>query len=330
MDAEGERDGNPVDAISAHLIRRKRRTMNASKWLAFAGIVVTVATASTYGVAWTWTDLMYPAAMDTHASDISDGNIIGSYSMWTDGPHGFLYNVTSHAWTTLDYPGGTAGTFSTVQGISGNTVVGTHTNTSGGNFHGSVYSITSNTWTSLDYPGALNTWASGIDGNNIVGSYTSSSHWRGFLYNGTSWTNLDYPGAMETDVYGISNNNIVGVYRDNGNGPHGFLYNGVTWTRLDYPGAGDTYAYGVSGDNIVGYCATPAKHGFIYNISTKTWTTLDYPGTTSGTTAFGIDGNGIVGVWNSSYRSFLLTIPEPATLSLSALGGLMILRRRHD
>ena len=64
----------------------------------------------------------------------------------------------------------------------------------------------------------------------------------------------------------------------------------------------------------------------------STYTTLDVPGA-SNTYALGIDGSNIVGSYSVSseeaFYGFLAVIPEPATLSLLAMGMLMACRRRR-
>ncbi len=94
-------------------------------------------------------------------------------------------------------------------------------------FSASVHAISYN-YTSLNYPGANFTFANGIDGANIVGTYCNSYGLfgcydpHGFLYDGTNWSTLDYPGANFTFANGIDGANIVGLWGD-GYGWHGFL-----------------------------------------------------------------------------------------------------------
>jgi len=116
-------------------------------------------------------------------------------------------------WTTLDYPGASN---TTVNGISGSSIVGGYYDSSG-NGHGFLYNGT--TWTTLDYPGAFATEAYGINISRIVGL-----HGLGFLYDGTTWTTLDYPGASNTYANGISGSKIVGSYEDTNFRLHGFFF----------------------------------------------------------------------------------------------------------
>jgi hypothetical protein len=146
------------------------------------------------------------------------------------------------------------------------------------------------TCTILDMPGASWTEAFGINGNNILGTYGDTSGKRhGFIYNGSSWITLDAPGATDTVAYSIDGSNIVGTYDG-----HGFLYDGSIWTTIDPPDSCDTYIRGISGNKIVGYYrdSTWDWHGFLYDGSS--WTILD------GVQAYGVDGNNIVGVSNTS------------------------------
>ena len=61
-----------------------------------------------------------------------------------------------------------------------------------------------------------------------------------------------------------------------------------------------------------------------------TWTTLDPSGAVHTITAHGIDGDRIVGQYydGSAQHGFVYVIPEPATLLLLSLGG-VVLRRKH-
>jgi hypothetical protein len=167
-------------------------------------------------------------------------------------------------WTTLDYPGAI---FTQIGGISGGSVVGMYSNSSGYN-HGFLYNA--GNWTTLDYPGGEGTEAFGISGSSVVGMYGDTGDSRGFLYNAGNWTNLDYPGARGTYISGISGSNVAGGYYDNSGLYHGFLYNGGNWTTLDYLGATETAIFGIDGSNLVGEYSlgdTPyTQHGFIYTI----------------------------------------------------------------
>ena len=148
-------------------------------------------------------------------------------------------------------------------------------------------------WVTLDFPGATQTYAYGIDGDNIVGMYRDSSgNFYGFLHDGDSWTALDYPGASQTQAHGIDGDNIVGWYTDS-SGRHGFLYDGDTMTALDYPGARatETVAYGIDGDNIVGgEWGDPIwwPDPFGYHYDGATWIPLRH------STATDVDGENIV------------------------------------
>jgi len=286
----------------------------------FLLLAVSVSLAAT-AHAQTWTPLSYPGARSTSAYGVSGNKVVGFYEDSSSHSRGFLYNGGS--WTPLDYPGAAQ---TLPIGISGNRIVGEYYDVSG-NTHGFLYDGTQ--WSMLDYPG-LPTSLHGIDGNNIVGSIWMNNSWRGVRYDGVSWTVLNYPQSMETSIRGISGSNLVGTYSDGNGASHGFLYDGTTWTRLDYPGGSSNEAHGISGGTIVGTCWYSGWDGLIYNGTN--WTRMDYPGAWY-TRFLGIDGNTIVGDYqgdNTGWLSqgFILTIPEPTTLSLLALGWLAVITRR--
>jgi hypothetical protein len=213
-------------------------------------------------------------------------------------------------------------------GISGSNLVGSY-NT--GIDHGCFYN--GSTWTTLDVPGAIATIINGISGSNLVGYYQNAppgTNQHGFLYNTMTqvWTTIDKPGASSVSIFGIDGSNLVGEYYEAYTDQHGFLYNTATetWTTIDNPGGGVCWT-GISGCNLVG---NEGSHGVLYDRTT--WTTLDPPGSIL-TYVYGIEGDKIVGhylAFDGVYTSghgFVYTIPEPATLSLLALGGLCILVR---
>jgi hypothetical protein len=164
------------------------------------------------------------------------------------------------------------------------------------------------TWTPLDYPGALWTYADGVSGDTIVGTYAGDGGIHGFSYNGTDWRALDYPGAYLTYACGVWDDHIVGWYTPPGGGfsEYGFLYDGATWTSLRYPSAIQTRALGVFEDRIVGYYIDSSyrQHGFLFDgrqPSGQQWTKLDYPaGYGTETLAFGIWGNTVVGAYDKT------------------------------
>jgi hypothetical protein len=139
------------------------------------------------------------------------------------------------------------------------------------------------TFTPLNDPAAtMGTYAMGVYGNSVVGSYEDANGIHGFFYNGSTYTTLDDPAADLGSTYamGMSNNNIVGYY-DDAAGEHGFIYNYITstYTTLDDPMAtpGTTQALAISVNDIVGLYngSDGASHGFLYDGST--WTTIDDP-----------------------------------------------------
>jgi hypothetical protein len=280
----------------------------------------------------------YPGANKTAVAAISGNIVTGEY--YTAGgadEHGFLYDGTT--WTSLNVPGATSAT-THVYGMSGNTIAGSYQTGSGSSAvsHGFKYNLTTG-WTTVDRPGTVGTGVYGIDGDNLVGWYNTGTSQSGFFYDAAdnSWTTLNNPnaGTWPTNLVGISGNNIVGSYSSPGNHGHGFIYNTASksWISLDFSGAYGTTPLAVDGANVVGTYSDPygnLQHGFLYN--NGIWTTIDVPGAIW-TEIFGISGNTIVGTYedaNYKQHGFVASIPEPATLLLLGLGGLMLKRTRRQ
>ena len=130
------------------------------------------------GGLFTVTTLDYPGSVGTNIGGISGNMLSGDYTEESGGSRGFIYNTSTHVWTTLPDPSPTTH-IASVYHISGNNVVGSFTDSSSV-LHGFFYNGSS--YTTLDYPGAVNTVAEGIDGNTVVGYYDDASgHRNGFV-----------------------------------------------------------------------------------------------------------------------------------------------------
>lgn len=287
--------------------------------------------------AWVLTTLDYPTALKTTPTGISGGSIVGTYQ-FTSGifapTYGFLFDGTTCS--NFTPPNGPPGN-THLTGISGGNIVGYCGNQVG------AFLYDGNTYTSLNsLPGR----PLAIDGSNIVGSYYDFDdqgqpygYPHGFVYDSSSVTTLDAPGAQSTQLSGISGNNIVGQYTLPTSVTRGFLYDGVNWTTLQFQYNGKT-AYvlpnGIDGTRMVGACWALIRPGVeVYSgayYDGNTWSLLDYPGI-GNLIPTAISGDNIVGYYTDTggvQHGFLLTVPEPATLCLLALGGLTIMQRRSS
>ncbi len=286
--------------------------------------------------AWTWETLDYPGADWSFAAGVDGDTIVGAYGFGAYGGsagdmHGFIR--TGDTWEALNYPGSA---WTLPLDVSGNTVVGTYRDAAD-NMHGFLYD---GTWQTIDYPGAITTTPRGISGDRIVGSYqTGPVTGDGFILDGEDWTTLRYTSSVRPS--GIDGSTIVG--EDN---QTGFIYDGTTWQYLTCPlgvsGLMFSTAFeDVSGGNIIGnatwsYYPYFDMIDFSFLYDGTDWTVLSHPlagssGTYGGTSAYGISGNTIVGSYrdaSDTLHGFVLTIPEPASLTLLALGGVAMMLRR--
>ena len=291
----------------------------------------------TFIEAGTWTVLDAPGADRTHIMDIEGSNIVGFYEA-DDGWHGFLHNLESNEWTILDAPGVgvDTGQATQVNGIQGENLVGYYS-TNTGIPNGFIYNTTTQDWTILNDPEATNTRPFAIDNSNILGwgQFSNELRTSGIIFDGDNWTKLSFPDSQESYLYDIDGNIAVGKVQTGPLTCRGTIFDMETnnWNVLDAPGATQTEIHGVDGNNLVGiYYDGSEGHGFLFN--GLEWTSLDAPGETStyiGTYVKGIDGDNIVGYYydsDSNPHGFIYTIPEPATLLLFGLGGLILRKRK--
>ena len=107
----------------------------------------------------------------TQAGGISGNNVVGYYYDASGHPNGFLYNILTSTYTTLDDPLGAGGVNqgTVATSISGSNVVGFYVDSSN-DYHGFFYD--GSTYTSLDEPLTTpQTVPGGISGDNVVGYY---------------------------------------------------------------------------------------------------------------------------------------------------------------
>jgi|GEM_PF-3074006 len=241
----------------------------------------------------------------TEAFGISGGNIVGNYQNNNNGAagyYGFLYNIASANYQTLDVPAGD-------------------------------YQNASHTWpTAIDGANIVGyVAASPSIYLNYVGGFEAQYNGAGFAY-GTpfyypSISQITVAAGYDTTNYstylnGISGNNAVGYYVDINFVSHGILYNltsGAYTPVLSPSGAGCTLT-GIDGNNVVGYYADPNHSynysGFIYNIATGkyTATSIRDPQAPQNTFLRAISGNTLAGYYldvSGLTHGFVASIPVP-------------------
>jgi hypothetical protein len=291
--------------------RTKREILMARVSLAAVALTIAMAGRGVQAYSWIFTK-------------ISNGPIYGMDGSRLAGLEG-IYDGTK--WAPVYYPGAL---HTWPCDILGNKLIGNYTTTTY-DWQGFAYDGT--TWKTL-YAFGVTAHTNPVDmwGDIIIGEYPDSQGTEhGFLYDGNTWRTLDCPGAAGTRPTGIWGNKIVGLRY--GPGIQSFLYDGSSWSPLAFPGARQTNVCNVTGNMIVGYYFDDSlrHHGFLYDGTT--WHTVDFPGASSTSiTDIDISGSKFVGQYQyyngGQLYGFLATIPEPATLCLLALGGLLLARRR--
>jgi probable HAF family extracellular repeat protein len=155
------------------------------------------------------------------------------------------------------------------------------------------------------YPNDRTSYFSGInDQGDIVGSYDSLSHPRGFINSHGESAPIEYPGATVTFLNGITNSGeIFGSYYlgANPSASHEFIYANEAFSTVEYPGAISTNIKSVnSSGDIVGYYTNNSGGTHSFFDDNGIFSTIDFPGSVRSAAA-GINSLGqIVGTYTDS------------------------------
>lgn len=261
---------------------------------------------------------------------IGAGNVVavGSYKNGTAADHGMIYegpvNGVGGTWTQIDAtPLVTSGTLLNTIAHSnmGSLVVGNFdTDIETGNAF--IYNRTTNVWTNLNPGGSASVTAYGIWQNSST-SYTiagglsdvnSAGLDEGYLVNYDSATGL----LDHYKTFNYSNAPLSSIVSH---------FDGISLTATGFALTGD---YTVIGGGLGAFSAsvTVLPDGSFSNAS---WTDVTITGASfiSGNT---VVGNSVLGIYTNAGEtlSYIVTVPEPATVTLFAIGaGLVFLRLRR-
>lgn len=322
----------------------------------FAALMPSVAFSDAMGLRYLDVPAEY-LPLSTNPRDVDGDTVVGYYESSLFQNHRSFFNSLSEGtWEMLNIAGASD---TSLYSISKDWSAGSCT--FGGKVHGLLYNRSSSTQRIVDdprnYPNnptGNNTVlyaiddeiAAGVTNTNSNGSFLAVFTYN-FANNGSQFTYITPPaGTIRVEPRGMSNGKMVGVLY-NADGMNAFIYADGLWSFISAPGAANehtTNLRGIANDIIVGDFVDSLfdgaiRHGFALNTTTGVYTIIDVVKdgvTVKSTIPYGvstieIDGvvyTDIVGTYDDP-MGFHVQIPEPATMSLLAVGFLAILKRRR-
>ncbi len=135
------------------------------------------------------------SAKNTNAFAVSGNLVVGLYQDSLSHNEGFVYNISTSAYTTLNDPA--AGVVTAIPyGVDGNDIVGEYADASGNSYS---FFYDGSTWTTINVPGSVQTSVSGITDGKIVGFYESQAS---PFYHGFEATIVPEPSTFALSTIG--------------------------------------------------------------------------------------------------------------------------------
>ena len=223
-------------------------------------------------------------------------------------------------------------------------VVGVNTPVGGGLPEGYIRDTSGNE-TPFNFPEALGTVPFGINNEGIIsGFYITPDGRRGFVEQSSTGLSRSvvFPGSTETQLYaGNDTGQIGGAYYDSTGVAFPFIYDvdAETFDLLTPPTTGNYVVTSMNdrGDAIVFGLRDVSENyadlrSFFYNSDDQSMTELLFPGAME-TYGYDIDDNGtIIGYYQNpdgSHGGFSAVVPEPSSVTVFAIGCLLVALRRH-
>jgi hypothetical protein len=210
-----------------------------------------------YGQA-NYTNENFPGSQQTQVVAINDfGNTAGFYTNTAEANFGFytqngkFYSVTDPATTSSPK-------FNQLLGRNNNSLVVGFYNDAAGNSHAYEYNVKTKVFTAINPPGAVSAAAAGInDENDVVGFLTTSSGaMKGFLWENGTYSEFEVHNSAATAAFGVNDiGQVVGSYTAGGVS-EGFIRSasGAVTTISDPSGVGGTVLNGINnGGSVVGF-----------------------------------------------------------------------------